>query len=80
MYASFGLSVIIPERRDVCITDVIWNVLASRIRFEIASVESRISRAATRPPPIFLHSTCDTTPFNDSESITRICSWRSAGN
>ena len=72
MYASFGstcppstssisasFSVIMPSRRDVCMTDGIWNVFASRMRFEIAGVESRISRAATRPPPIFLHSICE---------------------
>ena len=61
-------------------TDAIWNVFASRMRFETAGVDSRISRAATRPPPIFLQSVCEITPLSDSDSITRICSWRSAGN
>ena len=46
------------------------------MRFETEGIESRISRAATRPPPIFLHSVCEMTPFIDSASITRICDWR----
>src|SRR5712691_9113462 len=58
----------------------IWNVLPSRMRFETAGVVSRISRAATRPPPFFLHSVWAMTPRSDSDSITRICAWRSAGN
>jgi trigger factor len=41
---------------------------------------ARSGCAATRPPPIFLHKVCATTPRSDSESITRICDWRSAGN
>ena len=43
---------------------------------------SRTSSAAqTRPPPIFLHSVCDMTPFSDSDKESRgICAWRSAGN
>src|SRR6058998_4410388 len=58
----------------------IWNVLPSRIRFAMAGVESRISRAATRPPPSFLHSVCAITPLSDSDNITRICDCRSAVN
>ena len=93
MYASLGstsppstrsrsasVSVTIPRRFDVCITLGIWNVLASRMRFDTAGTVSRISRAATRPPPIFRQSVCEMTPLSDSASIVRICSCRSAGN
>ena len=70
----------IPAFRLVCITEGIWKVLPSRIRFDTAGIESRISRAATRPPPIFLQSVCAMTPRSDSASMTRICACRSAGN
>ena len=70
----------IPVLRLVCMMDGIWKVLPSRIRLETAGMESRISRAATRPPPIFLHSVCAITPRSDSDSMTRTCDCRSAGN
>src|SRR5207249_9588686 len=69
-----------PSCFDVWMIEGIWNVLPSRMRFEIAGVVSRISRAATRPPPSFLHSVCAITPLSDSDNITRICDCRSAGN
>src|SRR5207247_11189435 len=69
-----------PSCFDVWMIEGIWNVLPSRIRLEIAGVVSRISRAATRPPRVFLHSVCEITPLSDSDSITRICDCRSAGN
>ncbi len=53
--------------------------LADQVR-QRAGVTTRISSAATRPPPFFLSSVCATTPLSDSESIVRICSCRSAGN
>src|SRR5207302_1782803 len=65
---------------EVWMIEGIWNVFPSRIRFDIAAVLSRISRAATRPPPSFLQSVWETTPFSDSDSMTRICACRSAGN
>src|SRR5439155_162859 len=45
-----------PSCFEVWMIEGIWNVLPSRIRFAMAGVESRISRAATRPPPSCLHS------------------------
>src|SRR2546425_8561446 len=69
-----------PSCFDVWMIEGIWNVLPSRIRFETAGVVRRISRAATRPPPSFLHSVCAITPLSDSDNITRICDCRSAGN
>ena len=78
MSASF--SVTMPSRFEVCMIEGIWKVFPSRIRFVTAGIESRISRTATRPPPIFLHSVCEITPLSDSASMTRICSCRSAGN
>src|SRR5881397_1590835 len=69
-----------PSCFEVWMIEGIWNVFPSRIRFEMAGVVSRISRAATRPPPTFLHSVCAITPFSDSDNITRICDCRSAGN
>ena len=60
-----------PSFRDVCIADWIWNVFASRMRFEMAGVARRISRAATRPPPTLRHNVWEITPFRDSDNITR---------
>ena len=77
---SASFIVTMPSRREVWSTDGSWKVLPSRMRFDTDGVESMISRAATRPPPIFLHSTCEITPFSDSESITRICACLSGGN
>src|SRR3954470_2676720 len=76
--ASFNVTM--PTALPTCIMDWTWNVLLSRIRLLMADVTIRTSSAAARPPPIFLHSVCEMTPFNDSDSITRICAWRSAGN
>ena len=42
--------------------------------------EAEHARAATRPPPLRLQSTCEITPRSDSLSMVRICSCRSAGN
>ena len=77
---SASLSVFMPSFLLVWMIDGIWKVLASRIRLDTAGVVSRISRAATRPPPFLLHNVWAMTPFSDSESITRICACRSAGN
>ena len=60
--------------------DGIWNVFASRIRFEIDEVPIITSIAGTRPPPRRLHSTWLMTPLSPSASIVRICCCRSAGN
>ena len=69
MYASLGstslastssisasFSVTMPVLRLVCMIEGIWNVLPSRIRLLTAGMERSTSRAATRPPPIFLQS------------------------
>src|SRR2546427_6808557 len=69
-----------PSCFEVCMMEGIWKVLPSRIRLETAGVVRRISRAATRPPLSRLHRVCEITPLSDSESITRICDCRSAGN
>src|SRR2546426_1161240 len=70
----------IPICFEVWMIDGIWNVFPSRIRFEMAGVVSKISRAATRPPLTRLHRVCEITPLSDSDNITRICDCRSAGN
>src|ERR687896_493386 len=61
-----------PSFFDVCMIDGIWNVLPSRIRFEMAGVVSRISRAATRPPPIFLQRVCEMTPRSAQCVLERV--------
>ena len=60
--------------------DGIWKVFPSRMRLATLEVAMRISIAATRPPPIFLHRVWVMTPLRLSLSIIRICSCRSAGN
>ena len=52
----------------------------SRIRLLIAVGQISTSSAATRPPPILRHSVCAITPRSDSDSMTRICACRPAGN
>ena len=69
-----------PSALPVCMSDGIWKVLPSRIRLATAWVTTRISSAATRPPPFFFSRVWATTPLSDSDSMTRICSWRSVGN
>ena len=49
--------------------EYICAVRFSRMRFRIAGVPIMISWAATRPPPLFLSSVCETTAWSDSESI-----------
>ncbi len=75
-----SLSVTMPSRFDVWITDAIWKVFPSRMRFAMEGMVSSTSRAATRPPPIFLQSVCEITPRSDSDNIARTCSCRSGGN
>src|SRR5262249_29167282 len=70
----------IPYFFPVCMIDGIWKILASRMRFETEGVTISTSSTGTRPPPIFLHRTWDSTPLRLSESMTRIWLCRSAGN
>ncbi len=72
--SSESFIVTMPAPFDVCMIDGIWKVFPSRMRLDTAELPRRISIAATRPPPIFLQSTCATTPLIDSLSMTRICS------
>ena len=57
-----------------------WCVLPSRIRPRTALFATRISNAATMPPPMRGISRCDTTPDRHAASCTLIWFWRSAGN
>ncbi len=69
-----------PTDLPTCMMDGIWNVFASRIRLLTALVTMSTSSAAARPPPIFLQRFWAMTPFSDSDSMIRICAWRSVGN
>src|SRR6185503_13053733 len=76
--SSESFSETIPSALPVCMIEEIWKVLLSRIRLLTADVTISTSSAATRPPPIFLHSVCAMTARSDSDSMVRICDCRSA--
>ena len=66
--------VCIPTAFPVCMTDAIWTVLASRMRFPTAGVQTKISSAAQRPfLSIRLNRFCATTTLSAVDSVFRIC-------
>ena len=79
-WASTSLSRALPAALLACITLVTCTVLCSRIRLAAAMLTTSTSRAATRPPPIFLHSVCETTPRSTSESTLRTWACSPASN
>ena len=78
--ARSAFRVCMPSAALDCMTVASWKHLLSRIRLPTASVPTRISVAATRPPPIASGiRACVITPFRIVDSCVRIWFWAWGG-